>query len=81
LITKGVDRDDIEEALGQVGDEDELNAARALAEKKVRSMSTLEPQVRYRRLAGALARRGFSGQVTAQILDEVLSGRNGPDQP
>jgi regulatory protein len=81
LITKGVDRDDIEEALGQVGDEDELNAARALAEKKARSMTNLEPQVRYRRLAGALARRGFAGYVTTQVLDEVLSGRNSSDQP
>ena len=80
LITKGVDRDHIDEALDQVGDEDEFDAARALAEKKARSMTSLEPQVRYRRLAGALARRGFSGQVTARVLDEVLSGRNGPDQ-
>jgi regulatory protein len=81
LITKGVDRDDIDEALAEVGDEDELNAARALAEKKARSMTNLEPQVRYRRLAGALARRGFAGHVTSQVLDEVLSGRNGSDQP
>ncbi len=73
LITKGVDRDDIDDALAGVDDEDELNAARALAEKKVRSMSRLEPQVRYRRLAGALARRGFPSHVTSQVLGEVLS--------
>ncbi len=73
LITKGVDRDDIDEALAEVGDEDELNAARALAEKKVRAMSKLEPKVRYRRLAGALARRGFPSHVTTRVLGEVLA--------
>lgn len=73
LITKGVDRDHIDAALADVDDEDELEAARSLALKKVRGMSQLEPQVRYRRLAGALARRGFSSGTTARILDEVLS--------
>lgn len=77
LSAKGVDRDHIDEALAEVDDTDELGAARALAEKKARAMSKLEPQVRYRRLAGALARRGFPSHVTAQVLDEVLSDRSG----
>ncbi|NYE69338.1 regulatory protein RecX [Microlunatus parietis] len=76
LTAKGVDRDHIDEALAEVDDSDELGAARALAEKKVRSMSKLEPQVRYRRLAGALARRGFPSHVTTQVLDEVLSDQS-----
>lgn len=75
LSAKGVDRDHIDEALAEVEDSDELGAARALAEKKARSMTKLEPQVRYRRLAGALARRGFPSHVTTQVLAEVLSDR------
>ena len=73
LMTKGVDRDEIDAALEQVSPEAEYDAALALAEKKVRSMSGLEPAVRRRRLAGALARRGFNSGVTARVLSEVLS--------
>ncbi|MFC7625797.1 regulatory protein RecX [Microlunatus sp. GCM10028923] len=73
LSAKGVDRDHIDEALAEVEDSDELGAARALAEKKARAMTKLEPKVRYRRLAGALARRGFPSHVTSQVLAEVLA--------
>ncbi len=74
LMTKGVDRDEIDAALAQVSPEDEYDAALALAEKKVRPMAGLDPAVRRRRLAGALARRGFSSAVTGRVLGEVLDG-------
>ena len=74
LVTKGVDRDDIDTALEQVSPEDEYAAALSLAEKKVRAMRGLEPAVRRRRLAGVLARRGFGSGVTGRVLAEVLSG-------
>lgn len=70
LLDKGVDEDAIAEALSSVDDESELAAARALAEKKAASMAGLEPQVRARRLAAALARRGFSSGVIASVLGE-----------
>ncbi len=73
LVRKGVERDDIDSALEQVDGDDEYASARALAEKKFRSLSGLDRQVQYRRLAGALARRGFSGGTAARVLSEVLS--------
>ncbi|SEQ84557.1 regulatory protein RecX [Microlunatus flavus] len=74
LQTKGVDRDVIEEALEAVDGGDEHRAALDLAQRKARTMAGLEREVAYRRLGGALARRGFSGSVTAQVLGEVLDG-------
>lgn len=70
LLDKGVDEEAIAEALSSVDDESELAAARALAEKKAASMAGLEPQVRARRVAAALARRGFSSGVIASVLGE-----------
>lgn len=73
LSSRGVDADHIHEAVSQVAPDDEHAAARALAEKKLRGMAPLDPEVRYRRLAGALARRGFAPALCATVLREVLS--------
>ena len=78
-MRKGVDRDDIDNALSTVEPDDELAAATALAEKKLRSMRGLERDVKYRRLAGALARRGFSAGLTSQVLSSVLGERDGSE--
>ena len=71
LSGKGVDRDQIDLALDQVDAGDELRAARSLAAKKERSTAGLDPQVRCRRLAGMLGRRGFSPGVISQVLAEA----------
>jgi regulatory protein len=75
LQTKGVDRDQIDAAVAGVETEDEMTAALALATKKLRSVQGLERDVQYRRLAGALARRGFSGGVASAVLSQVLDAR------
>jgi regulatory protein len=54
LRRKGVADDDTSAALEQIGEDDQRAAARALVEKKLRSMRGLEPQVATRRLAGLL---------------------------
>jgi regulatory protein len=71
LQTKGVDRDQVEAALARVDTDDELAAAHALAAKKSAASRGLDPTVRRRRLAGALARRGFGSGVIATVLDEM----------
>ena len=78
LVRKGVAGEDIDNALSMVGRDDELAAATALAEKKLRSMRGLDRQVQYRRLASALARRGFSSGLTAQVLSSVLGETDDP---
>lgn len=74
LQAKGIDREHLDEALATVDSDDELNAARALAAKKAAAMRTLEPMVRDRRLAGALARRGFGSGIISAVLDELRQG-------
>lgn len=81
LVKKGVDRDQIDTALEQVQPENEYQAALELAEKKARSMSGLEHQVRYRRLIGALARKGFSADISRQVIAEVLSEVEAEPEP
>lgn len=72
LVRKGVGRDEIDNALEQVDPDDEHQAARELAAKKLRTMSGLDRTVKYRRLAGALGRRGFGPGTISQVLSEVL---------
>lgn len=73
LERKGVGRDEIDDALEAVDSEDEYDAARVLAERKVRTVQGLAREVQYRRLAGVLGRRGFNGSLTARVIAEVLA--------
>lgn len=73
LHRKGLDRELINEAVSGISGDDEYAAALALAEKKLRSVRGLEPPVQRRRIAGALARRGFGSGITNQVLAEVLN--------
>ncbi len=72
LSDKGIDRDTIDETLQSVEVDDEYSAALMLVEKKLRSMSGLEPHVQKRRLFGALARRGFSSGLSSRVIHELL---------
>ncbi len=80
LQTKGVDRDHIDAAVSHVDGGDETAAAQALAEKKLRTVVGLPREVQYRRLAGALARRGFSGSITASVLGPLLDASADADE-
>jgi hypothetical protein len=46
------------------------------AERKARAVASLAPEVAYRRLHGALSRRGFSGHVVSRVLSELGITRN-----
>ncbi|HCE60973.1 MAG TPA: recombination regulator RecX [Janibacter terrae] len=72
LRQKGIDPETAEEALAEVSADDELEAARAVAAKRARSLEGLERVVAQRRLAGVLARRGFSPGVVMQVVQETL---------
>ncbi len=73
LRRKGVDDEVITEALDEAPDDADYEAALAFATKRVRGMAGLEPQVRYRRLAGALARRGFAPGLCHRVIGEVTA--------
>lgn len=78
LRLKGVEAEVIDEALAETADDADYQAALALAQKKIRTMGSLEPAVRYRRLAGALARRGFAPGLCHRVVGEVTDTDAGP---
>lgn len=80
LRQKGVEKPLIEEALGMVSEEEELNSAHELALKKWRS-STGELQDRKRKTGAFLMRRGYSGSLVSRVLRRISEqeGLNGAD--
>ncbi len=73
LLRKGVATNHIEAALELIDDEDEFEAAKALAERKVRLLRNHDAAVRRRRAMGALLRKGFAPEVASRALAEVLA--------
>jgi len=71
LRSKGVHAQVIDEVSAGVADGSDLQIARALVAKRARSLDRVPHQVRYRRLAGQLARRGFSSGVIATALRDL----------
>jgi regulatory protein len=71
LRQRGVAEATLKGAVEQVTAEDELSAARELVRRKLRSMtsaSATDPERVTRRLAGLLARKGYSGPVAWQAI-------------
>ncbi|MDG4863616.1 recombination regulator RecX, partial [Streptomyces sp. T-3] len=73
LRTKGVDPSTIEEAVGQLDSEQEEATARELVARKLRSTQGLERDKRVRRLAGMLARRGYSEGMALRVVRDALA--------
>jgi len=73
LRRKGIDAEVADEALAQVDDADESDAAVEVARKKLRQTVALERPVRIRRALGALGRKGYSSGVAMQAIQAVLA--------
>lgn len=80
LGEKGVDREIVAEVVAGLDGDQDYAVARGYAERKVAGLARLDPQVRYRRLTAALARRGFPSSVVAQVAREVLSDWDAMDE-
>jgi regulatory protein len=74
LRRKGVGDEEAKAALEQIDEDDQREAARALVDKKLRSMRGLDPQVATRRLAGLLARKGYAAGLAFSVVREALAG-------
>jgi regulatory protein len=72
LDRRGVDRSDIQAAIGQISRESELETARALVDKRLASTASQPAQVRIRKLAGMLARKGYPSGLAYQVVREAL---------
>lgn len=80
LREKGVSQEDRDEALAQIDAADEEAMARALAEKKARSVKSVpadrkEREKALRRIVGVLARRGFNEGMSLNIAISALDER------
>jgi regulatory protein len=73
LRTKGIEGDLADQALASISDEDERDRARALVDKKLRAMHGLGLEVQTRRLAGMLARKGYSSSMTYAVIHEAIA--------
>jgi regulatory protein len=72
LRKQGIEAEVADEALAQVGQADEREKAEQLVAKKLRSMHGLDADVQARRLAGMLARKGYSVEVAWPVIREAI---------
>ncbi|MFI1166349.1 recombination regulator RecX [Streptomyces sp. NPDC020801] len=72
LRTKGVDAALIDEAVGRLDADREEATARELVARKLRSTRGLDRDKRLRRLAGMLARKGYSEGLALRVVRQAL---------
>ncbi|GII99428.1 regulatory protein [Sediminihabitans luteus] len=72
LRRKGIDEGTAADALAQVDDDDEREAARELAVRRVARTRGLDRDVRIRRAVGALARKGYAPGLAFELVREAL---------
>jgi regulatory protein len=69
----GIDDETAGQAVGEIGDDDELAAASDLVRRRMRAMSGDDPARRTRRLAGMLARKGYSSSMAMRAIRQCAS--------
>ncbi|MBB5872328.1 regulatory protein [Allocatelliglobosispora scoriae] len=78
LRRRGVEQDLITEAVSEIDSETEAATALDLARRKLRSLHG-DPQSVFRRLVGALARKGYSGGVAVGAAKQAFAERSAED--
>jgi regulatory protein len=73
LRHKGVDSETASAALATIGPEQERATARVLVDRKLTSSRGLPVDARVRRLAGMLARKGYSSGLAFAVVREALA--------
>ena len=74
LRARGVADSDIRAAVDQLSPDTELATARALVARRMAATRDQPPQARARRLAGLLARKGYSPGLAFRVVREALDG-------
>ncbi|GAA0985338.1 recombination regulator RecX [Nocardiopsis tropica] len=72
LRTRGVEEDTVKEAVAELSDQDEEEAARDLARRRLATTRGKDREVRIRRALGVLARKGYSSGLSYRIVREEL---------
>jgi regulatory protein len=79
LRQHGVEAEEIREAVSTLDPEQEVATARRLVEQKLAGTRGQPPEVRIRRAAGTLARKGYPPGLVFRLIKEVLE-QEGPGQ-
>jgi regulatory protein len=77
LRRKGVDPEVVSDAVATVDPDDEVEAARELVRRKLRSLERFDRQTQARRLTGMLARKGYPSSVAFRVVREELGEVDG----
>lgn len=72
LRQRGIADEEIREAVAELGPDAEVTAARHLVDRKLASTRGNAPEVRTRRLAGMLARKGYPAGLAFRVIREAL---------
>ncbi|WP_439649055.1 recombination regulator RecX [Herbidospora cretacea] len=72
LRHRGVEEETVKEAVEQLDPDEEVETARRLVARKLRSTRGADPLVRTRKLVGMLARKGYSAGLAFRIVREAL---------
>jgi regulatory protein len=72
LRRRGVADEEIHDAVADLGPDAEVAAARRLVERRLASTSGHSPEVRTRRLAGMLARKGYPAGLAFRVIREAM---------
>jgi regulatory protein len=73
LHNKGIEDDLADAALASISEADERDRARALVDKKLHAMHGFGIEVQTRRLAGMLARKGYSPSLTYAVIRDAIA--------
>ncbi len=74
LRQRGVARDDIEAALGDLSPDVELETARELVARRLPGTAGMPAPARMRRLVGVLARKGYSSGLAYRVVRRSAGG-------
>jgi regulatory protein len=72
LRRKGIEEEVARDALDEVDPEEEVEAARLLVRRKLRTVRRLDRTTAVRRLSGMLARKGYPAGVAFRVVREEL---------
>ena len=81
LRKRGVDDDQIREAVDELGPDAEAETARLLVARKLAATAGLPAEARVRRLAGMLARKGYPPGLAFRVIREALEDDGGDALP
>ena len=73
LRAKGVSDEVALEAISQISDDQEFQAAFALACKKIRSLQRDDANTQLRKIVSVLARKGYSSNLAFRVAKEVIT--------